>query len=50
MNVGYMTMNNLQLPKKQKTEDTSTQSKGLLSRGSKPHPQEKISNEQEAKK
>ena len=33
MNVGFMTMNNLQLPKQQKTEDTSTQSKGLLSRG-----------------
>ena len=45
MNVGYMTMNNLQLPKKQRTEDTSTQSKGLLSRGSRPQPQEKISNE-----
>ena len=45
MNVGYMTMNNLQLPKKQKTEDTSTQSKGLLSRGSRPQSQEKISNE-----
>ena len=45
MNVGYMTMNNLQLPKKQRTEDTSTQSKGLLSRGSRPQSQEKISNE-----
>ncbi len=45
MNVGYMTMNNLQIPKKQKTEDTSTQSKGLLSRGSRPQSQEKISNE-----
>jgi len=45
MNVGYMTMNNLQLPKKQRTEDTSTQSKGLLSRGSRPQAQEKISNE-----
>jgi len=45
MNVGYMTMNNLQIPKKQKTEDTSTQSKGLLSRSSRPQPQEKISNE-----
>jgi len=45
MNVGYMTMNNLQLPKKQKAEDTSTQSKGLLSRGSKPQPQEKTNNE-----
>ena len=45
MNVGYMTMNNLQLPKKQKTEDTSTQSKGLLSRGSRPQSQEKTNNE-----
>ncbi len=45
MNVGYMTMNNLQIPKKQKTEDTSTQSKGLLSRGSRPQSQEKINNE-----
>ena len=35
MNVGFMTMNNLQLPKQQKTEDTSTQSRGLLSRGPK---------------
>ena len=45
MNVGFMTMNNLQLPKEQETEDTSTQSRGLLSRGSRPQPQEKISNE-----
>ena len=45
MNVGYMTMNNLRLPKKQKTEDTSTQSKGLLSRGSRPQSQEKTNNE-----
>ena len=45
MNVGFMTMNNLQLPKEQKTEDTSTQSKGLLSRGSKPKAETKMGNE-----
>jgi hypothetical protein len=45
MDVGFMTMNNLQLPKKQKTEDTSTQSKGLLSRGSRPQSEQNVSNE-----
>jgi len=45
MDVGFMTMNNLQLPKKQKTEDTSTQSKGLVSRGSRPQSEQNVSNE-----
>ena len=45
MDVGFMTMNNLQLPKKQKTEDTSTQRKGLLSRGSRPQSEQNVSNE-----
>ena len=45
MNVGYMTMNNLQLPKKQRTESSSKQSKGLLSRGSKPQSENKIADE-----
>ena len=45
MNVGFMTMNNLQLPKEQKTEDTSTQSRGLLSRGPKQKSVNKMSNE-----
>mgnify|MGYP001345108103 FL=1 len=45
MNVGFMTMNNLQLPKEQKTEDTSTQSRGLLSRGPKQQSVNKIGNE-----
>ena len=45
MNVGYMTMNNLQLPKEQKTEDTSTQSRGLLSRGPKQQSVNKMGNE-----
>ena len=45
MDVGFMTMNNLQLPKKQKTEDTSTQSKGLLYRGSRPQSEQNVSNE-----
>ena len=45
MNVGYMTMNNLQLPKKQTTEDTSTQSRGLLSRGPKQQSVNKMGNE-----
>ena len=45
MNVGFMTMNNLQLPKKQKTEDTSTQSKGLLSRGPKQQSEKKMGSE-----
>ena len=45
MNVGFMTMNNLQLPKQQKTEDTSTQSKGLLSRGARPQAETKTNNE-----
>ena len=34
MNVGFMTMNNLQLPK-QETEEPDTKSRGLLSRGPK---------------
>ena len=45
MNVGFMTMNNLQLPKEQKTEDTSTQSRGLLSRGPKQQSVNKMGNE-----
>ena len=45
MNVGFMTMNNLQLPKEQKTEDTSTQSRGLLSRGPKQQSVNKKGNE-----
>jgi len=45
MNVGYMTMNNLQLPKKQKAEDKSTKSNGLLSRGTKPQAKKQIPNE-----
>ena len=45
MNVGYMTMNTLQIPKKQKTEDTSTQSKGLLSRGPKQQSRNKMGSE-----
>ena len=45
MNVGFMTMNNLQLPKEQKTEDTSTQSRGLLSRGPKQKSVNKMGNE-----
>ena len=45
MNVGFMTMNNLQLPKKQETEDTSTQSKVLLSRGPKQQSEKKMSSE-----
>lgn len=45
MNVGYMTMNNLQLPKEQKAEDNSTKSNGLLSRGTKPQAKKQISNE-----
>ena len=40
-----MTMNNLQLPKKQKTEDTSAQSKGLLSRGPKQQSEKKMGGE-----
>ena len=45
MNVGFMTMNNLQLPKEQKTEETNTQSKGLLSRGARPQTETKMNNE-----
>ena len=45
MNVGFMTVNNLQLPKEQKTEDTSTQSRGLLSRGPKQQSENKMGNE-----
>tara|TARA_R100001510_G_C7439552_1_gene69432 strand:+ start:241 stop:444 length:204 start_codon:yes stop_codon:yes gene_type:complete len=45
MNVGFMTMNNLQLPKKQETEDTSTQSKGLLSREVKPQSEKNMGDE-----
>lgn len=45
MNVGYMTMNNLQLPKQQKTEDNSTKSNGLLSRGPKSQTQKQMGNE-----
>ena len=45
MNVGFMTMNNLQLPKKQKTEEPSTQSRGLLSRGPKQQSVNKMGNE-----
>ena len=45
MNVGFMTMNNLQLTKEQKTEDTSTQSRGLLSRGPKQKSVNKMGNE-----
>tara|TARA_R100001224_G_scaffold41804_1_gene24085 strand:+ start:141 stop:344 length:204 start_codon:yes stop_codon:yes gene_type:complete len=45
MNVGFMTLNNLQLPKEQKTEDTSTQSRGLLSRGPKQQSENKMGNE-----
>ena len=45
MNVGFMTMNNLQLPKKQKTEEPSTQSRGLLSRGPKSQTQKQMGNE-----
>jgi len=45
MNVGFMTMNNLQIPKKQKTEDISTQSKGLLSRGPKQQSRNKMGSE-----
>tara|TARA_R100001015_G_scaffold16961_1_gene8959 strand:+ start:435 stop:638 length:204 start_codon:yes stop_codon:yes gene_type:complete len=45
MNVGFMTMNNLQLPKEQKTEDTSTQSRGLLSRGPKQQSENEMGNE-----
>ena len=45
MNVGFMTMNNLQLPKQQKTEEPSTQSKGLLSRGARPQPEKKMTSE-----
>ncbi len=40
-----MTMNNLQLPKEQKTEDTSTQSRGLLSRGPKQQSENEMGNE-----
>tara|TARA_Y100000361_G_C10873340_1_gene195342 strand:- start:32 stop:235 length:204 start_codon:yes stop_codon:yes gene_type:complete len=45
MNVGFMTMNNLQLPKKQKTEEPSTQSRGLLSRGPKQQSKNKMGDE-----
>ena len=44
MNVGFMTMNNLQLPKQQKTEDNSTKSNGLLSRGPKSQTQKQMGN------
>lgn len=45
MNVGFMTMNNLQLPKQQKIEDNSTKSRGLLSRGPKQQSVNKMGNE-----
>jgi len=45
MNVGFITMNNLQLPKKQRTESSNKQSKGLLSRGSKPQFENKVADE-----
>ena len=45
MNVGFMTMNNLQLPKQQKTEEPNTQSRGLLSRGARPQSEKKMANE-----
>ena len=44
MNVGFMTMNNLQLPK-QETEEPDTQSKGLLSRGPKQQSEKKMGSE-----
>ena len=45
MNVGFMTMNKLQLPKQQKTEEPNTQSRGLLSRGARPQSEKKMANE-----
>ena len=44
MNVGFMTMNNLQLPK-QETEEPDTKSRGLLSRGPKQQSVNKMGNE-----
>lgn len=42
MNVGYMTMNNLRLPKEDTTQKMSQQSGGLLARDTKPQKPKKL--------